>query len=143
MNKLPGWTVADGFSSPSENFFENSEKFDFSCQTFVTFHDIFREILFYIAWNSVIPDPDDRHGTWIFEVKFFLWLFLVDKTLLYENLYDDIWGSVGNSSYKPFFKWFIPLGKYFKLVSELAGVQQCLFRWGLYTHIFWKFRTAR
>ena len=57
----------------SEKYPENSQKFDrkksnfselskkvswnliFSCQTFVNFQDIFREILFYFSWNSDIP----------------------------------------------------------------------------------------
>ena len=34
------------------------------------------------------------------ELKFFSRLFLVDKTLHYENPYDTIWGVVGSSSYK-------------------------------------------
>ena len=42
-------------------------------------------------------------------VKVFSRLFLVDKTFIYENPYEGVWGVLGNSSYKPFYNDFSPL----------------------------------
>ena len=50
-----------------------------------------------------------RRGSVFWVLKFFFRLFPVDKTLLYENPYDRVWGVLGNSSYKPFYNDLSPL----------------------------------
>ena len=50
-----------------------------------------------------------RPGRWKRLLKFFSRLFLVDKTFIYENPYEGVWGVLGNSSYKPFYNDLSPL----------------------------------
>ena len=55
------------------------------------------------------PPNAPEAGKRVLSVKVFFRLFPVDKTLLYENPYDRVWGVLGNSSYKPFYNDLSPL----------------------------------
>ena len=64
-----------------------------------------------------------RPGRWKRLLKFFSRLFLVDKTFIYENPYEGVWGVLGNSSYKPFYNDLSPL----ETISNLC-----------FSHFSWK-----
>ena len=59
--------------------------------------------------ESSILIPQISGKRWKRLLKFFSRLFLVDKTFIYENPYEGVWGVLGNSSYKPFYNDLSPL----------------------------------
>ena len=67
--------------------------------------------------------PQISGKRWKRLLKFFSRLFLVDKTFIYENPYEGVWGVLGNSSYKPFYNDLSPL----ETISNLC-----------FSHFSWK-----